>query len=104
MKSYQSPNNNYKAAFEISPTGACDTQIRLKENNLWNDSFVKVVNQTSVVLADSTMQLENSPTKSSASSLYGMDMVTGKVQPCIRSDDIKEISSSNNTSPNMREE
>lgn len=56
-------------------------QITLKENNLWNDSMVKVVNSTSVVFADST---NNSSS-----------VTTAAMEPVITTQDIKEISSSN---------
>jgi len=89
MQSFTSPKNNYKAAFEISPSGTSDTQIRLKENNLWNDSFVKVVNQTSVVLADSTMKSDyNSDRPSFVSSMISNPNETGKAQPVIRTMDV----------------
>ena len=60
FQNFTSPgnNNNYKAYFEKSPSTDRETMLGLKENNLWNDSFVKVVGNTSVdtsvVLADTT--------------------------------------------------
>lgn len=40
------PMNNFKADFEKSPNEQSNNgaKIELKENNLWNDRFVKVVN------------------------------------------------------------
>jgi len=47
MTSPQKHLNNFKADFEASPSKQSqgEVAIALKENNLWNDKFVKVVNQ-----------------------------------------------------------
>jgi len=47
---YSSPqhlSSDFKVEFDHTPTSTssiANTKINLKENNLWNDCFVKVVN------------------------------------------------------------
>jgi len=52
MQRKQNLQNNFKADFNGATNSLSPVKISLHENNLWNDSFVKVVNQT--VLTEKT--------------------------------------------------